>query len=59
MDELDFLEDADKRARRYIEGIQSRPVFPGSKSIGDLKHFDEPFPDLGKSADETYAMPEY
>jgi glutamate/tyrosine decarboxylase-like PLP-dependent enzyme len=56
MNELDLLEDADSRARRYIEGIGSQPVYPSPDAIADLAQFNEPLPDRGKSPQDTVRL---
>lgn len=55
-DELALLADADHRARRYIEGIPKRRVFPDEAAIAALSRFDEPFPPDGLPDPETIKL---
>jgi glutamate/tyrosine decarboxylase-like PLP-dependent enzyme len=48
MDELDLLADANERARRYLESVGTRRVFPDAAALTALEAFDEPLPDQGK-----------
>lgn len=56
MTELDLLESADARARRYVAGARERRVFPDAEAIAALARFDEPLPQVGESADETLGL---
>jgi len=56
MNELELLEDADFRARRYIEGVETQPVYPSAKAIADLDQFDEPFSEHGRSPQDTVRL---
>jgi glutamate/tyrosine decarboxylase-like PLP-dependent enzyme len=55
-DELDLIEDADRRARAYTAGIGSRPVFPTSSALTALAAFDEDLPEHGRESAETLAL---
>ncbi|WP_061170901.1 pyridoxal phosphate-dependent decarboxylase family protein [Caballeronia hypogeia] len=48
MDELTLLEEANQRARRYLESVDERRVFPDAATLANLEAFDEPLPDLGR-----------
>lgn len=41
----ELLNDAARRAVRYLDGIGSRAVAPTAKAISELKRLDEPMPD--------------
>jgi len=56
MNELELLEDADRRARRYVKGVNSRPVFPDATSIEGLARFEEQLPAIGQPAEETIRL---
>ncbi len=56
MSELDLLNDADIRARRYIDGVDSRPVFPSENAVAALSAFDEPFPTDGEPSAATIRL---
>jgi len=56
MDELELLEQADRRARDYIAGIGSRRVFPDQQALAGLGRFDEAFPDHGMPAESTLRL---
>lgn len=56
MKELELLEDADNRARRYIDGIDSRPVFPDSAALESLSEFNEALPNEGQPAADTIRL---
>ena len=45
--ELDLLADADRRARAYLAGAPTRPVFPPPEALAGLARFDTPLPDRG------------
>jgi glutamate/tyrosine decarboxylase-like PLP-dependent enzyme len=40
-----LLADAAERARRYLAGLDDRPVFPGRAALSALAAFDEPLPE--------------
>ena len=52
MDELTLLADANERARRYLESVATRRVFPDHDALAGLEAFDEPLPDQGKPASD-------
>jgi len=56
MNELELLEDADLRARRYVDGVDGQAVYPAADAIAALSRFDEPFPDRGKSSQDTVQL---
>ena len=46
-----MLAVAAARARRYLAGLDERPVAPGDAALAGLARFDEPLPELpGDSA---------
>ncbi|MCC4908366.1 pyridoxal-dependent decarboxylase [Microbacterium sp. cx-59] len=51
--ELAVLRDADERARRYIAGIGTRPVYPDATAIAGLDAFREQLPEEGHGAEST------
>jgi glutamate/tyrosine decarboxylase-like PLP-dependent enzyme len=53
MNEIELLEEADRRARAYIRGIEGRDVFPGESALSGLSGFDEPLPARGLDAADT------
>lgn len=56
MTELEILEEADRRARRYIAKIGERPAFPGKNALASLERFAEPLPTAGHSPESTIAL---
>ena len=56
LDELELIDDADRRARSYIEGIGSRRVFPDSAAVDELRAFREPLPVEGHDARSTLRL---
>ena len=56
MNELKLLEDADRRARRYVEGVNLQSVYPSLAALADLAQFDESFPDHGQPAQDTVRL---
>ncbi|MCV7419999.1 aspartate aminotransferase family protein [Mycobacterium yunnanensis] len=54
--ELQLMEDADRRARSYTAGIGTRPVFPTADALAHLVTFDEDLPDHGRDAAETLKL---
>ncbi len=56
MDELELLEEADRRARRYVASVDERRVFPDASAIAGLERFDEPLPESGSSSGDTLAL---
>ncbi|MGN6406867.1 MAG: pyridoxal phosphate-dependent decarboxylase family protein, partial [Curtobacterium sp.] len=54
--ELALLEDADRRARSYIAGVGSRPVYPSPDARGALAGFDEALPESGHDEASTIRM---
>ena len=56
MNEIDLLKESDDRARRYVESVAARPVFPSGEAIAALREFDEALPKDGRPAEETLRM---
>lgn len=56
MDEIELLEEADSRARRYVAGVRQRPVFPDAEALAALTRFDEPMPATGLPAAQALAL---
>ena len=56
MNGLDLIADADRRARRYLDGIEARAVFPPPAAIDALAKFEEELPIAGRPAEETLAL---
>lgn len=52
----DLLTDAMGRARRYLEGLETRRVFPSDGDLARLRAFDEPLPDGPGDPAETLAL---
>jgi glutamate/tyrosine decarboxylase-like PLP-dependent enzyme len=51
----DLLDDAARRARRYLDGLDSRDVAPATTALADLARFDVPLPESTSSAAEVLA----
>jgi glutamate/tyrosine decarboxylase-like PLP-dependent enzyme len=56
MEERELLAEADARGLRYLEGTNTRRVFPSPEAIAALAAFDEPLPQAGLPAEETLAL---
>jgi glutamate/tyrosine decarboxylase-like PLP-dependent enzyme len=56
MDEIELLEEADRRARQHVATIGTRPVFPAADALARLACFDEQLPDHGRPDRETLAL---
>ena len=56
MDELSLAREADERARRYLESVATRRVFPDAAAIAGLERFREPLPATGRPDAETLAL---
>lgn len=56
MNELDLLEEADRRGRAYVASVRERDVFPAPDQLSGLARFDEPFPAHGRAADDTLRL---
>jgi glutamate/tyrosine decarboxylase-like PLP-dependent enzyme len=54
--ESELVQNADKRALAYIEGVDGRRVFPDQAAIDALSAFDEGLPETGSPASETLAL---
>ena len=53
MTELDLLSDADRRAAAYVASVANRPPYPSPEALRELAIFQEPFPEGGRTANET------
>jgi glutamate/tyrosine decarboxylase-like PLP-dependent enzyme len=51
----DLFDDAAKRARRYLESLNTRSVAPEKDAIGALSRFDQSFPNHTSSAESVLA----
>ncbi len=51
-----LLSDAAERARRYLAGLDARPVFPELTALSGLASFDERLPDSPGDPAETLAL---
>ena len=56
MTDLEVLEDADRRARRYVAGAGERRVYPDGDALAELSAFDEPLPEIGRGPRETLEL---
>ncbi|WP_397453132.1 pyridoxal phosphate-dependent decarboxylase family protein [Pseudomonas sp. NA-150] len=54
--ESELVQNADRRALAYLEGVNERRVFPDKAALDSLVAFDEPLPEAGKPAHETLAL---
>ena len=54
--EIDLLQNADRRARQYVESVRDRRVFPPDDAITALSRFDEALPRQSRPAEETLAL---
>ncbi len=54
--ELDLLEEADRRARLYTDGIPGRRVFPDAEALAALDRFDEKLPERGRTDLDTLRL---
>jgi aromatic-L-amino-acid decarboxylase len=54
--EVELVEDADHRARAYINGIAERSPFPDAAAIAGLTAFDEDLPTKGVDGTDTLAL---
>lgn len=50
-----LLADAARRAARYLEGLDARPVAPRDRDVAALARLDEPLPDAPTPAGEVLA----
>ncbi len=53
---LPLIHDAARRATRYLETLNDRPVAPTPEALAALERFEEPFPEVGHGDQETLAM---
>lgn len=51
-----LLNDAARRARQFLAGLDARPVFPTPESVGGLTAFDQPLPEGPREPAETLAL---
>ena len=56
MNALDLIENADRRARRYIAGAGDQRLCPGDAALAGLAAFDEPFSESGHGPEDTLAL---
>lgn len=54
-DRARLLTEAARRADRYLDGIDGRPVFPSAAALANLSTFDEPLPASPQDPLETLA----
>jgi glutamate/tyrosine decarboxylase-like PLP-dependent enzyme len=54
--ELALLEDADVRARHWLAGVGTRPVFPEEQSIAALRALEEPLSESGYPDSDTIRL---
>lgn len=54
--ERQLLEDADRRALAYLDGIRDRRVFPTPDAIAALAGFDGPLPEQGLPAQQALQL---
>lgn len=52
-EQRELLDDAARRARRYLEGCDARPVTPAPEALARLADFDIPLPQRPQPAAET------
>jgi glutamate/tyrosine decarboxylase-like PLP-dependent enzyme len=55
-EEIALLADADARAARYLNGVETQAVYPGGDALAALAHFDEALPENGADAHATLAL---
>src|SRR5438445_796018 len=51
----DLLDDAAKRANRYLESLNTRSVAPGKEAVAALAGFDRAFPEHTSAAEAVLA----
>ncbi|MGC9371200.1 MAG: pyridoxal phosphate-dependent decarboxylase family protein [Paracoccaceae bacterium] len=56
MTDFSYIEDAERRARRYLKTLDQRRVFPDQAALENLALFDEALPDTGRPGGETVAL---
>src|SRR5215469_10989703 len=52
----EILDEAARAARRYLDGLNARPVAPGPGAIEALHELDEPLPEGSSPDAETLAV---
>jgi glutamate/tyrosine decarboxylase-like PLP-dependent enzyme len=52
----EILDDAARRARRYLDSLQQRPVRPDAAAVAALSKLDEPFPEVASDPAATLAL---
>lgn len=52
----DLMQDADRRAARYLASVDERDVFPKAEALEGLARFDEPLPEDGTSELSTLEL---
>lgn len=55
-DRKQLLEEAARRGAAYLDGLETRPVFPEPQALEGLSAFDEPFPGSPQDALETLSL---
>src|ERR1700733_2489288 len=50
-----LLDDAAKRASRYLESLNTRSVAPGEDALAALSRFDQAFPEHASTAETVLA----
>lgn len=56
MKDIDFLGEADRRARAYVANTANRRVFPDTDALTALAAFKEPLPDVGRGPQDTLEL---
>lgn len=56
MNELDLLNEADSRGRRYVASVGERRVYPDAHSLAKLSQFNEALPEIGAKAIDTLTL---
>ncbi|RYH07379.1 pyridoxal-dependent decarboxylase [Tropicimonas sp. IMCC6043] len=56
MTDQSYIQDAERRARQYLETVRQRRVYPDDDALAALSRFDEALPDVGRDGAETVAL---
>ncbi len=56
IDRQEVLMEAARRAASYLDGLDTRPVFPASTALEGRSAFDEPLPEQPQNALQTLAL---
>lgn len=51
-----LLQEAARRAGRYLDDLQERRVFPAPEALAELARFEEAFPEEPRAAEEVVAL---